>query len=282
MKRNLLLSILSLGMIAFVLMSGEETAHTLSGNPPGFNAGAPGQSSCTNSGCHATFDVNSGSGSVAIGFGDGTAMYEAGETYSMSVTIEQTGAARFGFQLCAVDGSGSGVGSFTASGANTTTQSSGGIDFVNHQGAVVVNDMHTYTFDWTAPSEDAGAVTFYVAGMAANNAVGNEGDRVYTTSSSVTFMETVSDVTTIDGKTWGFYPNPATNMLTVELPTNSGTDSGTDSGTASVYSVDGKLAQTWALQQGTNSLDLSVNAGVYILNIQAANGESYTERLIVE
>lgn len=273
MKKSLLLSILSFGIIAFVLMSSEQSAHTNSGNPPVFNSGAPGQSSCSNANCHDSAETNSGDGSVSIGFGDGVAEYEAGKTYEMTVTIEEAGKGRFGFQLCALDADGENAGSLEASGENTAVQSTAGIDFVNHNGAVVVDDSHTYSFSWTAPSSDIGAVTFYTSGMAANGAGSPQGDNSYTTSSSVTFTFP-ADITTIGGESWGFYPNPASDILTVVLP---------NTGNANLFSIDGKMVQTWNLQQGENTLDLmDVNTGVYILSIEGSNGKNYMERLIVE
>ncbi len=274
MKKSLLLSIVSLGIIAFVLMSGEETAHTFSGNPPGFNSGAPGQSSCSNANCHDSNTPNNGPGSVSIGFADGTAEYEAGETYEMSVTIEENGAARFGFQLCALDANGESIGSLTASGSNTATQSAGGLDFINHDGAVVASNSQTYSFSWTAPSGDSGDITFYATGLAANNADGPGGDNAYNSSSVVSFADTPSSIGFINGETWGFYPNPAKDVLSVLMPE--------PSGTASIYAVSGKLMQTWNLSQGENTLNLDIQTGIYLLAVEADNGEIYTDRLIVE
>jgi uncharacterized protein (TIGR03437 family) len=44
------------------------------------------------------------------------------------------------------------------------------------------NGTHTHEVEWTPPATASGDVIFYAAGNASNNAAGNTGDRIYTTS----------------------------------------------------------------------------------------------------
>ena len=48
---------------------------------------------------------------------------------------------------------------------------------------------HAWSFEWTAPPDDVGPVTFYAAGNAANNNGNNSGDYIYTTSALVPLPE---------------------------------------------------------------------------------------------
>ncbi len=197
MKKWILISFASiLYIIAFMLTSGVEHAHTYSSQPPPFNASAPGQGSCGagGGGCHSSFSLNEGTGSVAIDFNAGSTMYQANQTYTINVTVSQMGATRFGFQLVALDDAGNNAGSFTITNStNTAKQSSGGIEFVNHNNAPFASDSQTFTFDWTAPNTGFGNVNFYVSGNAANG-MGAIGDYIYSKQLSI-----IEDVPTTAG-----------------------------------------------------------------------------------
>jgi len=165
---TILAAFLTFGAWAF--LGENQTAYSNYSQPPSFNSGAPGQSTCSNNGCHASFSVNSGTGSVTISFNGGfSTEYEPGETYSMSVTIEQAGAVRYGFQMVAFDNNDDSVGDFIA-GDNTGTQNTANINFINHKNPS--GNPNVYSFEWTAPSTDVGPITFYSTGNAANGAQG--------------------------------------------------------------------------------------------------------------
>lgn len=191
MKKGILLITASFCFIVVFLLSSGENAHSYSSQPPAFNASAPGQGSCGAGGlgCHNTNALNAGMGSTTIDFNGGNTSYTAGQTYTVNVTVSQIGAARFGFQLVAFDASDASTGAFIITDAvGTSTQSSGGVDFVNHLNATSMMDSKTFSFDWTAPSTGTGDVNFYVSGNAANG-VGSSGDFIY--SNQLTISEAV-------------------------------------------------------------------------------------------
>lgn len=189
MLRTITIFTIFLTLVAFTFLTENETAYSNYSQPPSFNSGAPGQSSCNSGGCHVSFEVNSGDGSVTINFNGGfSAEYEPGETYSMSVAIEQAGASRFGFQMVAYDGTDTSVGDFIE-GDNTGIQNVANINFINHKNPS--NTPSTYSFEWTAPSTDVGPITFYTTGNAANGAQGPNGDRIYTTNLTIDPTEVV-------------------------------------------------------------------------------------------
>ncbi len=148
--------------------------------------GAPDEGDCTQ--CHGGTAVNAGVGSVSVSTGMASG-YVPGEVYGMSVTVSQVGISLFGFSIVALDANGASVGTFTA-GADNHTENltiAGNIrQYVTHNfngGASA--GSHTFSFDWTAPASDAGAITFYVSANAANGNGGTSGDFIYTTSTSV-------------------------------------------------------------------------------------------------
>ena len=162
------------------------------GAPSGFagdfeNNGAP--QTCNNAGCHATFDLNSGSGGVTV---EAPASVAPGETVRITVTVdnqtETDGARRQGFEAIVKDpASGEAVGRVTLLDALNTR-------FAGFRAADTVYVTHTgdgtartaWSFDWTAPTAEVPAgYRVYVAGNAANGNGTPSGDRIYTTTADI-------------------------------------------------------------------------------------------------
>lgn len=162
------------------------------GAPTGFagdfqNDGVP--QTCNTTGCHASFDLNSGSGSVTV---DAPTSVAPGETVRITVTVDnQTdtdGTRRQGFQAIVKDpDTGEAVGrTFLTDAVNTR--------FAGFRAADTVYVTHTasgtaqtsWSFDWTAPTTDVPAgYRVYVAGNAANGNNASSGDRIYTATADV-------------------------------------------------------------------------------------------------
>ena len=153
-----------------------------SSGPLDGRTGAPGEGLCTD--CHSGSPDD---GSVQI---TGTPMfYEPGATYTITVTLQDQGQSRWGFELTAKDGSANGAGDFTITDAVNTQLSDNpapAADYVKHTSAGTYNGTPdgpvTWEFDWTAPPSDVGDITFYVAGNAADGNSGTSGDNIYTSS----------------------------------------------------------------------------------------------------
>jgi len=150
--------------------------------------GAPGENTCVQ--CHTGSAVNSGSGSISIN----TAAilngeYELGQTYDLSVAVEQTGVSLFGFSIVALDANGNSIGTLIAGADNHLDAATiAGVtrQYLTHDfngGASV--DSHTFNFQWTAPSEDFGSITFYATGNAADGNEASSGDKIYSTNAQI-------------------------------------------------------------------------------------------------
>jgi hypothetical protein len=170
--------------------------------------GAPGDiNSCIQ--CHDDFDqANVGAGSVSIG--NVPAVYEPGQQYTLTVTVQQGGRQRYGFQLTAIDTDNNRAGTLAAVGGDAQLNSGtgvGGRQYIQHtQTGTLPNGQGSRTWQvrWTAPSTDVGTVKFYVAGNAANGNGDNQGDFIYTNSAiteSPTSAVTVSLTSQPDGQT---------------------------------------------------------------------------------
>src|SRR5712692_4955531 len=150
--------------------------------------GAPGDSlrACTS--CHAG-TLNSGSGSVKILLQSGP-VYIPGVKQRVVVQVSDPNQQRWGFQLTArlnSDLANGQAGDFTPVDNmtqvicedNAPKPCASGVSFIEHTSAGTRNGTRNggaFQFDWTPPATNAGPVTFYVAGNAANGNAASSGD----------------------------------------------------------------------------------------------------------
>lgn len=194
-----------LAPLAFLMLAGAVV--NSSGALPGYT-GAPGEGNCTT--CHNAFGVNSGAGTLEIEAPD---TYEPGDVVEVRVTLTHGGAVRHGFEIAAKNAEDNHVGSFEL--VDSRTRFTGvGNDYVTHSQA---NEVNAWTVQWTAPPTDAGEVTFYAAGNAANGDGGPTGDYIYTTRKRVSASTgTGREEEVTPGLTvYRAYPNPFVDRATV-------------------------------------------------------------------
>jgi hypothetical protein len=181
-----LLVVTSVALIPFLLFA-------YSGGPDDGLTGAPGEGLCTN--CHSG---NPDDGSVEIM--GAPLFYELDKTYTVTVTIQDQGQSRWGFELTAKDETDNGAGTFAITDSDSTQLSDNpapSADYVKHTSLGTHNGTPdgpiSWKFDWTAPSSNVGDITFYVAGNAANGNGSTSGDNIYT----ATFVSKPDEVPSI-------------------------------------------------------------------------------------
>ncbi len=180
----------------------QQSVHANSGGPPASRTGAPGELTCAISGCHDTFAINTGGGSVAItGLPDN---YTPGQDYTLTVTVTLAGRTRFGFQATVLDAQGRAAGTLTATDSRTflqTREVSAGNPrrYVNQgvSGFAVSSWSFRWTAPTTAPATAGGLITVYAAGNAANGDRDTTGDNIYTTSKASQPMTAPAAVATV-------------------------------------------------------------------------------------
>jgi len=234
-------------------------------------SGAPGEGTCADSGCHSSFALNSGTGSVTITSPDLTNWnYVPGNTYTISVTVAQTNIGLFGLCFEALKPSGDNAGTLVAgSGTQIKTKTVGGVvrrSITHNTNTGASSNSHTFTFTWDAPATDEGAITFYVSGMAANGNGNETGDRIYSTSQVVTSGTVGLDEIITGNKSLAIFPNPTTEKLlcpTTNVPSTVNE--------AYIVDMQGRTVMTfaknqWSQQDNNIVFDLnSLNAGNYML-----------------
>lgn len=233
---------------------------------PGGRTGSPGDNGNNCTACHSGTPQNASNWISADIPGNG---YVGGETYMITATGTHPGVSRFGFELTAEDQNGNKVGTLhvTNSTENQLANSGKAITHTN-QGITPSGDSKSWEFEWTAPEDIPGDVTFYAAFNAANGNGGTSGDVIYL--SSTTYGP---DVTGIDevAENFRFYPNPSTGIVHVENPLN-------DNQLVKIYNQSGQLVEQIKMNNQFGQIDLSNQAkGIYFVQ----NGNKEMQKLII-
>lgn len=235
------------------------------------STGAPDEATCGNSSCHNT-SANTGSAMLNLELTGATTTYDADATYTLKVSLADAQAAKNGFQIVALDEGNNNVGAWTITDAASMKEINGitlsDRKYVTHTGNG--NQQSEWSFDWTAPSSDMGAITFYVSSIDANANGTKSGDNLYTTTSTLAF-NTVSSLESLKLENIGLYPNPASEQIFLENIPTSITQ-------IRVYDVRGALVQQSAY---TNMLDVKeLKEGLYFLQLQSEKGFSTKQFLV--
>jgi uncharacterized protein (TIGR03437 family) len=157
--------------------------------------GAPGDDARACTVCHSSSALNSGTGSVEILLQSGP-VYIPGVKQRVTVKVADPVQQRWGFELAArlnsdlangQAGDLTPVDNFTQVICEDTGPKpcSSGPQFIEHTSAGTRNGTKggaIFQFDWTPPPSNAGPVTLYVAGNAANGDGTSGGDLIYTSS----------------------------------------------------------------------------------------------------
>jgi hypothetical protein len=247
--------------------------------------GSPSESTCNQSSCHVGTAVNAGSGSVTITSSNLTDwMYVPGQSYSISVTVAETGRSLFGLGFEALKSNGDNAGTLVA-GTGTTLKNKtiGGFsrkNIVQQTDAGATSNSHTFTFTWNAPATDVGNITFYVAGNAANNDNDEAGDHIYTSSQVVGTFVGVNEYYNPD---FGLnvFPNPASESLKVEYNLNNASTVGLviyDNNGAIVRQLQNQLETTGKYQKSFDITGLA--AGNYMLELTVNNERKMIKNFI--
>ncbi len=168
---------ISLGLILFLAASnGNVLGYSF--NPPDGLTGAPNEGNCTQ--CHAGNALNDSDGSLILTIPEN---YSPGETYDIVVKLSHPGQKRWGFEMTALNSSGTRAGTFATADGNTQVSTAGGKQYIKQTLSGVATDKadsNSWTFKWTAPTTDVGTITFYAAGNAANSDFTFREDYIYT------------------------------------------------------------------------------------------------------
>jgi hypothetical protein len=225
-----------------------------SSGTPGGRTGSPGDNENTCTACHTGTPQNATDWITSDIPGNG---FVGGETYIITASGTHSGAGKFGFELTAEDENGNKTGSFNIINATETQLANGGVS-VTHtaQGNTPSGNGKTWEFEWTAPEDIPGDITFYAAFNAADGNGSTSGDVIYLTEK--TYGPDVTGITEVLAD-FRFYPNPSTGVVNLESTND-------ENNTVSVFNQTGQLVEQLQLSGRSARIDLSNQAkGIYFV-----------------
>lgn len=166
--------------------TGTPPVHAFSAGPPAGYTGAPQEEPEACAECHVPPDAGTGRISITA-----PQTYVPGHTYPITVTHTNADPTRlrWGFELTVLDNaSDEKAGELQGTDGTTQVLNDAGPgsarQYIEHTAVgtfIGQQNMASWTFNWTAPAEDVGPVTFYTAGNQANNDGNTSGDYIYKT-----------------------------------------------------------------------------------------------------
>jgi hypothetical protein len=241
------------------------------GSPGGRTNSLSDNSNCT--ACHSG-TINSGTGIGLITAPGLVSGYVAGQTYTITASIAETGISKFGFEITAekdADNSKTGTLILTDVARTTLVNSNNAITHTSIGTPSLTTGANSWSFDWTAPTSGTGGVTFYAAFNASNGAGTGGGDQIYSTSFNVT--ESTVGINDLVGNSKSvLYPNPAVNYFKVS--------SNNIIENVTVFDLNGKIMVSNNQPNGKINVE-SLSSGIYFVQVKSDNIIS-TEKLIVK
>jgi hypothetical protein len=265
--------------VASVLQSPD--AHSRSAGAPAQHAGAPADNSgqtCSKSGCHNTNPATDRDGMVSSNVPE--TGYIPGETYSITVSVEQAGISKFGFQATAQDEAGNLQGSYVFTNPTETQHPTIGsasllTKYITHTAAgntTSTPGSKSWSFDWVAPAAGTGEVNFYCAVNCANGNGNNSGDQIFkdvlTLQESISTSLNLNDANDLNH----VFPNPSSGQqVQIVVPQNA---------SVVIYDATGKLVMQSTVTKGQNTIDVSaLESGVYFMSFEQ-NGKRQIKRFL--
>ncbi|OSZ79463.1 hypothetical protein CAP35_14785 [Chitinophagaceae bacterium IBVUCB1] len=240
---------------------------------PSASAGHVAVSGCGSTGsCHGAKNTAT---AVAIVIKDGVTTitnnkYTPGKKYAITITGTNSSKTQFGYQFSATKGTSS-VGTISNIPTGSKSATASGITVVEQSAPIASAFGLLITFDWTAPAAGNGPVTLSAA-VNAVDGTGGTGNDVYNTT-QVTLTESTTGIQTVVRESIAvLFPNPATNVLNIQLKTHAKAN-------AAILNSFGQKVKELTLNQGITSTDVAeLPAGLYYISI-ATDGENVSQTL---
>lgn len=276
MKKKLIAAGLFLSMFAVL------TAEIMDDNGRAGYTGAPGESTCTYSGCHTTYALNSGSGIIELRTGTTNNQYVPGQVYNMQFKVAKSGHNLFGLGVEALDASGNNAGTLSITQSTRTQIKTRTIGAYTRRCVVHTlnggagTDSMVFNFNWTAPQ--SGTVTFYYCGNAANNNGNESGDYIYSGSTVLTPVSSTAINEMENAVSVDVFPNPVHDRCVIRL-----SGSGREAVSVQLFDLSGKLVKSETSPEadvewtGLSSLP----KGVYLLSARTPNSE-FVKRIVLQ
>ena len=245
------------------------------GGSPGAKTGSPGDNNQSCTACHS---------GTAIAVDDlitsniPVSGYVPGETYSFEVSVAHE-SSKFGFEATAERIGNQKVGTFVITNAEETKLANNSNAVTHKSDGTAGIGSRTWSFDWIAPSEGSGPITFYAAFNATNGNGNTSGDVVYTSQMAVDEVNT--GVAESQVASFNVYPVPCNQFLNFDIYFNK-----EEVFKAIIYDNMGKIVRHRMIDYGSASAQSfrlftgDLSTGSYILKVFAEE-QVFTKRILI-
>lgn len=262
-----------LGVMTIALMLDSTNTYSEPSGAPERCSGSPADGqTCANTDCHnGTATERDGMITSDIP----STGYIPGTVYTISVSITQSGVAKWGFAISPQTDAGNVIGTLAITSTTTTQLKSSG-NYVTHKTAGNSGSgSKSWSFHWTAPSAGTGDVPFYASVMAANNNGNENGDATFTDVYTVSEDITASIGSSLESNSeFEINPNPIEgNELHISFSANAG-----ETASIRILSMNGALVKEInhaVSSTGNQSLTVQTDdlaKGVYLIQVQTLAG----------
>lgn len=263
MFKKIYVSFIIITLTVIVMFNYNHSVHSNTSGAPAGKTGSPGDGSSCNS-CHSTSGTPV-TGAILITSNVPTGGYISGNTYSITVRAAHSTFNKFGFQISPQATNGNLLGTLAITNVNET-QLVGSGKYVTHKSAgtsgtsiPMVGNFKEWSFNWTAPAPGTGDVTFYGAAILANSNNQNTGDSLVLGTLVINESSTNGIDKNIIEKGVSVYPNPAKEILYLQI---------NELAEAEIIDVSGKTMLKQQINNGINTYDISdLNSGLYFVKI---------------
>ena len=165
------------------------------------STGAPGEKTCTQSGCHVNAFIQQDDTTNTFQFGEKSNTLYSDDTVGIKLTVRKAGTTKFGFQIVCLDSLNKNAGTFVIydgvriqkQNADDFIPGAKGRKYLTHtyQGnkAIIPGEIE-WTFSWIPPQNGyKGKVTFYMMSNCSNNDQTSSGDQFYSTKFSANYQQ---------------------------------------------------------------------------------------------
>jgi len=167
------------------------------------STGAPGEKTCTQSGCHGNSFIQQDDSTNTFQFGEKSNTLYSDDTVEIKLTVRKAGTTKFGFQIVCLDSMNKNAGKFViydgvriqSQNADDFVPTAKGRKYLTHtyQGnkAIIPGEIE-WTFSWIPQNGYKGKVTFYMMSNCSNNDQTSSGDKFYSSKFSANYQQVSS------------------------------------------------------------------------------------------
>lgn len=266
-----------LSIFTIVLFDGLRSANSYSTDAPEVlisivkNASVPTCNSCHGNGNMGSIPVT---GDLTLTKPDGN-LYAAGIDYPMTFSVDKA-RVRHGFQVIALDEQGNSVGTLSDTSDNVQVEVDAvhSVSHVSHHNLPNSNG-NTFHFNWKAPTNYQGEITFHMIAVAANGNRSNDGDIVYYDTMKLRYDATVG-INDFGKLNTIVYPTLTRSTIWINRESS-------ETLQASIFNREGQKVLETFIYETHGSIDIAgLGSGLYFVHLSNEQGASSIQKILIQ